>query len=732
MSYHFLQVLINYRFVDFAMHRVRMLQHFGVTPYLIFDGDYLPSKAATEADRSKRREESKKAGLDLLNAGKTSQAYLEFQKAVDVTPEMARQLIDDLKRAGVKYIVAPYEADPQMVYLETKGIIDGILSEDSDLLVFGAKCLLTKLDQYGNCIEINKADFCAVKEISLTGWSDVEFRRMAILSGCDYLAGINNMGLKTAYRVVRKHKTIEKIIRMMQFDGKFSVPKNYLEAYQRAELTFLHQRVFCPVEMRLTYHTHPEQELDDTIMPFLGAHVEPEIAQGVARGDLNPMTKHPIRHKPSTSSPFASNTTVFPQRAASFAEPSKKDKDIGSYFKGKRVPLAELDVNCFTPSPTQQDALRRNSGPWNASPLPRPYLNRSTTETGTQSRSFSTPNPTTRIPLSSSRSNIVTTPSLSGSRPTKRARLCEDTDIPTSSGQTGEVRSRFFAVSESSPSIAKTKGKRSRKSDDISIYTDNSVGEAILTMSVHDGIKIPNDISVAHEAVPIANEATLSQALTESQETSQDSLFTQAGFSCATNSSQNESTSQSDTSTVSPLSIQDLSARFTAKQAVSTPISVQHTHRSALPKPISVSTKPSRIPLAVKSNASVIKGGLTPLQRLAMGAGSKSRFPYTPPISPVTTALKPDEVTQRLRSVLKSNVPFPDVVDQATKLVYSQVAVDPAMIPLPPADEAENASLAKGNGSEDLIIHDSEEDEPLSPVESVFPKIDLSRFAFSN
>src|SRR5271163_2783381 len=129
-------MLITGRFVDFAMHRVRMLQHFGVIPFLVFDGDYLPSKAATEADRAKKREDSKKLGLELLNAGKTSQAYLELQKAIDVTPEMARQLIDELKKTGVQYTVAPYEADAQMVYLERKGLISAIISEDSDLLVF--------------------------------------------------------------------------------------------------------------------------------------------------------------------------------------------------------------------------------------------------------------------------------------------------------------------------------------------------------------------------------------------------------------------------------------------------------------------------------------------------------------------------------------------------------------------------------------------------------------------
>lgn len=39
----------------------------------------------------------------------------------------------------VPYVVAPYEADAQLAYLEKKGIIDGILTEDSDLLVFGCK-----------------------------------------------------------------------------------------------------------------------------------------------------------------------------------------------------------------------------------------------------------------------------------------------------------------------------------------------------------------------------------------------------------------------------------------------------------------------------------------------------------------------------------------------------------------------------------------------------------------
>ena len=45
------------------MSRVRMLLHYGVTPYLVFDGDYLPSKAGEELGRATCVPLSQKIGL---------------------------------------------------------------------------------------------------------------------------------------------------------------------------------------------------------------------------------------------------------------------------------------------------------------------------------------------------------------------------------------------------------------------------------------------------------------------------------------------------------------------------------------------------------------------------------------------------------------------------------------------------------------------------------------------
>jgi len=39
----------------------------------------------------------------------------------------------------IDFVVAPYEADAQLAYLEKIGLIQAIITEDSDLLVFGCK-----------------------------------------------------------------------------------------------------------------------------------------------------------------------------------------------------------------------------------------------------------------------------------------------------------------------------------------------------------------------------------------------------------------------------------------------------------------------------------------------------------------------------------------------------------------------------------------------------------------
>ncbi|CAD6564872.1 MAG: Rad2 nuclease [Alectoria sarmentosa] len=703
--------------IDFSMHRVRMLIHFGVIPYIVFDGDFLPSKAATEVERAKRREESKRKGLEFYRLNKPSQAHLELQKAVDVTPEMARQLIEELKKAGIQYVVAPYEADAQLAYLERQGIIQGMLSEDSDLLVFGAKRLLTKLDQYGDCIEINRADFTACREISLVGWSDADFRRMAILSGCDYLASINRMGLKSAYRLVRKYKTIEKILRILSFDGQYHIPPGYLEAFHKAELTFLHQRVFCPLKKDVVMMTDLQADAQPEDFSFIGAEVEQEIAMGVAKGDLDPMTKQPIRVKdtvkttPRTpwNNPRRNTIDTYPD--------TKAVKPIDSIFKPKRTALAELDPNSFKPSPTQGRLLRQANGvTWESSSAPAgpPTLRPS------PSMPFGP-----RSALSNRVSETVTSVGAAPTRPTasKRRRLCID---PSDSLDSENVvasesgRSRFFTpnTTDLSPSMKRSEKNRKGKSADITIWSDDSVEDLMAELPEVTGCPRPSSkgkMEIFRDDTQETAEDDRPSGVQDDEIAREDSQYSIA--SRGTVESERSSSTSATTFTSSALSVATtLDKNVTAElKALAQKYTYQpETERMKLQRREMESSKELRagaiVSRAISKPPIFRQRSVTPLARLGLCAMKRSRYCGGLSNNGVSGpgSVKESASNQGITHVMKA---VPEVA-----LAYS---VGP------------DASMTKG--SEDAIIPGSEDEgESASEIEEpIKAKVDFRRFVFT-
>jgi len=732
------------------MHRVRMLKHFGVTPYLVFDGDYLPSKAGTEASRAKRREDSKKAGLELLKAGKPSQAHLELQKAIDVTPEMARHLIEELKKNGVPYVVAPYEADAQMVYLERQGVISGIISEDSDLLVFGCKRLLTKLDQHGQCIEINRNDFCRVREISLTGWTDVEFRHMAIFSGCDYLDSVSNMGLKTAYRMIRKHKTPEKVIRMLQFDGKFRVSENYLAAFKQAELTFLHQRVFCPTKQELVFLTDPDPRLDVENMPFIGSAVDPQTARLVAAGDINPMTKEPIIIEPlpgrSPKRRASSSVSATGMTGKPFGKP------IESYFKGpRRIPLGEMDPNCFVVEPGQVAGLTQSGLLPRVFPLPRPYidspapparpytttprLRRRQTEPLHSLLGLPPPKPADDARRRTAGPELIgqNVPSSDGHqmRPPKKARLCED--APSMEEDLPAEKSKFFSAT-----------KPQTKPADTILFSDDSIEEALRELpdidnswSRRKSLQSMPRKSLPSEPLQIFDDRVQKgkHLVAEGDRTTSDDIISESDVEVPASSPflASEETEQvqhlaSETPirptlqqfsyTPQPPGLPSSSSTLTSHgqltprdtpRAPAQPPSAGPAFRkpssarisNGLPTPASSLRKPAPTPTSTRSSSSSSCSSsaatlLTPLQRIGAQALNRAKPPgtFTPPLTPRSSSIPSNKK------------------DENRRKSYDAMPVNPAFVPLPKVDADEVEELGRAAvGSEDLIVPGESEGE---------------------
>ncbi|KAG5418601.1 EXO1 [Candida metapsilosis] len=279
------------KYITYIINKIQMLQHFGITPYFVFDGASLTTKQDTNHKRREMRTEAKRMAEKYATSGHLQLAYKEYMKAAYVTSQMAKSIMCELDVMKIRYVVAPYEADPQMVYLEKIGVVDGILSEDSDLLIFGCDKLITKLKDDSSCVEINRQDFGKVRQIPyLANYTSEQLRLVAMLSGCDYTKGIPGVGLKSAFQMVRRYQNLHKVTIALRSTGK-KIPADFEDEVLKANLAFQFQKVFDPRNQELTtLNEVPESiaEQVELLESCCGKTLEAELAKKVCNGQIDP------------------------------------------------------------------------------------------------------------------------------------------------------------------------------------------------------------------------------------------------------------------------------------------------------------------------------------------------------------------------------------------------------------------------------------------------------------
>ncbi|CAH0476721.1 unnamed protein product [Peronospora belbahrii] len=280
------------KYVTYFMDRITSLQRNGVIPYVVFDGGPVPMKKDTEEERRKSRQKNRELGIQHFHNKRFSEARKCFVRAADVSPYIAHRVIQQLKKQNVSYVVAPYEADAQLAYLVKSGLAHGVITEDSDCLLFGCQVVLFKMDRDNAAQEIQMANLKKNKGMSFHTFTDRMFLEMCIFSGCDYLPSIPGFGLKKAYTAMKLHGSFTKIVRALRLEGKVRVPATYEDNFRKAVLTFQHQRVYCPIKKEMVPLTPIPSKLleDDPAMDFVGPLLPRDVARAVADGDMDPIT----------------------------------------------------------------------------------------------------------------------------------------------------------------------------------------------------------------------------------------------------------------------------------------------------------------------------------------------------------------------------------------------------------------------------------------------------------
>ncbi|NXI39674.1 EXO1 Exonuclease, partial [Galbula dea] len=277
-------------YVAFCMKLVDMLLSFGVKPILVFDGCTLPSKKEVEKARREKRQASLLKGKQLLQEGRLSEARECFGRSVNVTHVMAHEVIKAARARGVDCIVAPYEADAQLAYLNKTGMVQAIITEDSDLLAFGCKKVFLKIDKFGNGLEIDQARLGNCKQLGNV-FTEEKFRYMCILSGCDYLSSIHGIGLAKACKLLKlaNNPDIIKVIKKMgqYLKMNITVPEEYIQGFTRANNTFLYQLVFDPVKRKLVPLNAYGDDIDPETLIYAGRHFGDDTAFQIAIGNID-------------------------------------------------------------------------------------------------------------------------------------------------------------------------------------------------------------------------------------------------------------------------------------------------------------------------------------------------------------------------------------------------------------------------------------------------------------
>ncbi|CAF1086862.1 unnamed protein product [Didymodactylos carnosus] len=101
---------------------------------------------------------------------------------------------------GIPFLVSPTEAESQAAFLDLTNQIDGVISDDSDVWVFGAKHVYRNFFRQNEMIEYY-SDSIINKQLGLNRETMIA---VAMIVGSDYTKGIEKAGVMTAIEILKE------------------------------------------------------------------------------------------------------------------------------------------------------------------------------------------------------------------------------------------------------------------------------------------------------------------------------------------------------------------------------------------------------------------------------------------------------------------------------------------------------------------------------------------------
>jgi len=200
-----------YRSVELIQNDIRLVY--------VFDGIPSMLKQKTIEARMRRRNEALKAWQTAKEAGEIEEARAHAQASTRIDKNIvdgAKTLLDMM---GIPYINAPSEGEAQASHMAKKGIVDAVVSQDYDTLLFGAPRILRNINISGKrklprknvYITIEPEEVNLGETLKQLGVSQEQLIWIGILLGTDFNDGIKGVGPKTALKIATSAHSISEV-----------------------------------------------------------------------------------------------------------------------------------------------------------------------------------------------------------------------------------------------------------------------------------------------------------------------------------------------------------------------------------------------------------------------------------------------------------------------------------------------------------------------------------------
>ncbi|SMN22387.1 similar to Saccharomyces cerevisiae YGR258C RAD2 Single-stranded DNA endonuclease, cleaves single-stranded DNA during nucleotide excision repair to excise damaged DNA [Maudiozyma saulgeensis] len=196
------------------------------------------------------------------------QQVKEKRDSDEVTPDMVTDIQDMLSQFGIPFITAPMEAEAQCAELLQLNLVDGVITDDSDVFLFGGSKIYRNMFHDRKYVEFYDSERITI-DLGLDRRNMID---LALLLGSDYTTGLKGMGPVSSMEVIAEFGDLTKFKQWYeegQFDSEKLSKENKFEKDLRKRMVkndILLDSNF-PSELVVDAYMNPEVDHDTT--PFV-------------------------------------------------------------------------------------------------------------------------------------------------------------------------------------------------------------------------------------------------------------------------------------------------------------------------------------------------------------------------------------------------------------------------------------------------------------------------------